>query len=51
MYAEGLLSKCADQFQQELTIDDIEGSQYNQTQENQHQECCQSADRDHGYLR
>ena len=35
----------------ELTIDDIEGSQYNQTQENQHQECCQSADRDHGYLR
>ena len=51
MYAEGLLSKCADQFQQELTIDDIEGSQYNQTQENQHKECCQSADRDHGYLR
>lgn len=51
MYAEGLLTECADQFQQELTIDDIEGSQHNQTQENQHKECSQPADRDHGYLR
>ena len=51
MYAEGLLTECADQFQQELTVDDVEGSQYDQAQEDQHKECSQPADRDHGYLR
>lgn len=51
MYAEGLLAKCADQFQQELTVDDAEGSQYDQTQEDQHKECSQPAGRDHSYLR
>lgn len=51
MYAEGLLTECADQFQQEPTVDDAEGSQYDQAQEDQHKECRQPAGRDHGYLR
>ena len=51
MYAEGLFTECTDQFQQELTVDDAEGSQYDQAQEDQHKECRQPAGRDHGYLR
>ncbi len=51
MYAEGLLTECADQFQQELTVDDVEGSQHDQAKKDQHKECSQPADRDHGYLR
>ncbi len=50
MYAEGLFTECADQFQQELTVDDAEGSQHDQTQEDQHKERSQPAGRDHGYL-
>lgn len=50
-YAEGLLTECADQFQQEPTVDDVEGSQHDQAQEDQHKECSQPASRDHGYLR
>ena len=29
MYAEGLTPKCTDQFQQELSVNDPEGSQHN----------------------
>ena len=51
MYAEGLLTNDTEEFQQELTVDNVEGSQYDQAQEDQHKECRQPAGRDHGYLR
>lgn len=51
MYAEGLLTECADQFQQEPTVDNVEGSQHDQAKEDQHKECSQPASRDHSYLR
>jgi len=36
VYAEGLLANDAEEFQQELPVNDTEGSQYDQGEEDQH---------------
>lgn len=51
MYAEGLTPECTDQFQQELPVNDSEGSQYDQNEKDQHRKCSQSADRKGSNLR
>ena len=51
MYAEGLFTECADQFQQELTVDDAEGSQHDQDEKDQYKKYQYSADRNDSYPR
>ena len=51
MYAEGLFTECTDQFQQELTVNNAEGSQHDQGKKDQCKKHRQSASRGYGDLR